>query len=292
MPANIVVVGSINMDLVTTAERMPSRGETILGEGFHTYFGGKGANQAVAAARLGARVSMVGAVGNDAFGIEYLEHLRTEGINTEHVRMRPGPATGVATIIVSGGDNCIIVAPGANAAVSPDDIEKSRSLLREADIVLVQLEIPGPTVEKVLQTAEEEQTPVILNPAPMQPLSPVYWDKAAYLTPNEQEFEQLRSEYPAIAGSRENVVVTKGAAGVSILRADGREEVIPGRTADVRDTTGAGDTFNGALATAVAEGMSLEDACRFANAASAASVEKEGAQNGMPVRAQIEGWDL
>ncbi|MDX6151691.1 ribokinase [Marinococcus sp. PL1-022] len=292
MPANIVVVGSINMDLVTTAERMPSRGETILGEGFHTYFGGKGANQAVAAARLGARVSMIGAVGSDAFGTEYLEHLRTEGINTEHVRMRPGPATGVATIIVSGGDNCIIVTPGANATVSPDDIEKSRSLLREADAVLVQLEIPGPAVEKVLQTAEEEQTPVILNPAPMQPLSPVYWDKAAYLTPNEQEFEQLRSEYPAVAGSRENVVVTKGAAGVSILRADGREEVIPVRTADVRDTTGAGDTFNGALATAVAEGMSLEDACRFANAASAASVEKEGAQNGMPVRSQIEGRGL
>lgn len=292
MPANIVVVGSINMDLVTTAERMPSRGETILGEGFHTYFGGKGANQAVAAARLGARVSMVGAVGSDAFGTEYLEHLQAEGINTEHVRTRPGLASGVATIIVSEGDNCIIVTPGANAAVSPGDIEKSRLLLREADAVLVQLEIPAPAVEKVLQTAEEEQTPVILNPAPMQPLSPAYWDKAAYLTPNGQEFERLQEEWPSIAGRREKVVVTKGAAGVSILRADGREAVIPVRTAEVRDTTGAGDTFNGAFATAVAEGMSLEEACWFANAASAISVEKDGAQTGMPVRAQIEGWDL
>ncbi|SDW53392.1 ribokinase [Marinococcus luteus] len=292
MPANIVVVGSINMDLVTTAKRMPSRGETILGEGFHTYFGGKGANQAVAAARLGARVSMVGAVGSDAFGTEYLEHLGTEGINTEHVRTRSGVASGVATIIVSEGDNCIIVTPGANATLSSGDIEKSRSLLREADVVLVQLEIPAPAVEKVLQTAEEEQTPVILNPAPMQPLSPAYWDKAAYLTPNEKEFERLQEEWPSIAGHRENVVVTKGAAGVSILRADGRESVIPVRTADVRDTTGAGDTFNGAFATAVAEGMPLEDACWFANAASAISVEKEGAQTGMPVRAQIEGWDL
>lgn len=292
MPANIVVVGSINMDLVTTAERMPSRGETILGEGFHTYFGGKGANQAVAAARLGARVSMVGAVGSDAFGTEYLEHLRAEGINTGHVRTRPGLSSGVATIIVSEGDNCIIVTPGANATVSPDDIEKSRSLLSEADVVLVQLEIPAPAVEKVLQTAEEEQTPVILNPAPMQPLSPPYWDKAAYLTPNEQEFERLRSEYPAIAGRRENVVVTKGASGVSVFHADGREEVIPVRTADVRDTTGAGDTFNGAFAAAVAEGMTLEDACWFANAASAISVEKAGAQTGMPLRAQIEDRDL
>ncbi|WP_022793382.1 ribokinase [Marinococcus halotolerans] len=292
MPANIVVVGSINMGLVTTAERMPSRGETILGEGFHTYFGGKGANQAVAAARLGARVSMVGAVGSDAFGTEYLEYLQAEGINTGHVRTRPGLSSGVATIIVSEGDNCIIVTPGANATVSPDDIEKSRSLLREADAVLVQLEIPAPAVEKVLQTAEEEQTPVILNPAPMQPLAPACWGKAAYLTPNEQEFERLQSEYPAIAGRRENVVVTKGAAGVSVFRADGTEEVIPVRTADVRDTTGAGDTFNGAFATAVAERMSLEDACRFANAASAISVEKAGAQTGMPLRAQIEDRDL
>ncbi|MDZ5784075.1 ribokinase [Marinococcus luteus] len=292
MPANIVVVGSINMDLVTTAERMPSRGETILGEGFHTYFGGKGANQAVAAARLGAQVSMVGAVGSDAFGTEYLEHLRTEGINTEHVRTRTDLSSGVAVIIVSEGDNCIIVTPGANATVSPDDIEESRSLLREADAVLVQLEIPVPAVERVLQTAEEEQTPVILNPAPMQPLSPAYWGKASYLTPNEREFEQLRETYPTIADHLENVVITKGAEGASIIRADGSEAVIPVRTADVRDTTGAGDTFNGAFATAVAEGMPLEEACRFANAASALSVEKEGAQTGMPVRSQVENRDL
>ncbi|WP_079475404.1 ribokinase [Marinococcus halophilus] len=292
MPANIVVVGSINMDLVTIAERMPSRGETILGEDFHTFFGGKGANQAVAAARLGARVSMVGAVGGDAFGKEQLGHLKAEGISTEHVRTRHGMASGIATILVSEGDNRIIVTPGANVTVRPEDIEASRTLLREADVILVQLEIPAPAVEKLLYTAEEEQTPVILNPAPMQPLPPECWNKAAYLTPNEQEFVQLQEAYPAIVERRENIVVTKGAAGALITRKDGSEAVIPVRAADVRDTTGAGDTFNGAFATAVAEGMTLEDACRFANTASALSVEKEGAQTGMPERLQVEDRDL
>ncbi|STO13808.1 Ribokinase [[Flavobacterium] thermophilum] len=284
----ITVIGSINMDLVTVAARFPNQGETILGERFLTTPGGKGANQAVAAARLGADVRMIGAVGEDAFGRELLRSLQSEGISVDGVKPVTHQHTGIASITISEQDNRIIVVPGANHALPPEDLDKYESVIAQSDVCLLQLEIPIPVVERAVSLAHRRGVRVIVNPAPAQPLPPSVLEQADFLTPNEHERALL------FAGMDEGklvnkLIVTEGAKGVRIWQ-DGKEQLIPGFRVPVVDTTGAGDTFNGALAVALAEGKPLAEACRFANAAAALSVTKLGAQAGMPTREDVESF--
>jgi ribokinase len=287
----IVVVGSINMDLVTLAARFPSPGETLTANGFHTIPGGKGANQAVAAARLGAQVSLVGAVGDDAFGDQLLQGLTDEGVNIEHVQRIAGCASGTASITVAQSDNHILVVPAANARITPAQVEGAQSLIDGADALLVQLEIPLETVEAAVRLAHRLGVPVILNPAPAQPL-PADWLKLVhYLTPNQHElalvlnadadedFRVLMQRAPC------PVVLTRGEEG-AWYREDDSPQHQPGFQVDVVDTTGAGDTFNAALAVFLHEGLPV--AVKKACAAAALSVSRLGAQGGMPRLAEVE----
>lgn len=187
----ITVIGSINMDLVTETRKIPRAGETVLGDSFHTVPGGKGANQAVAAARLGADVTLIGCVGQDAFGEELVKHLSNQGIHMDYVRMVAHQPTGIASIIISDGDNRIIVVPGANNQVSPELVEEHENIIAKSDIVLLQLEIPLKSVEKAIEIAKKHNVKVILNPAPIQALSKELVQKIDYLTPNEHEQQEL-----------------------------------------------------------------------------------------------------
>ncbi|MHB1059597.1 MAG: ribokinase [Rhodanobacter sp.] len=281
----IVVVGSINMDLVTQAPRFVGPGETILGERFLTVPGGKGANQAVAAARLGAEVALVGALGRDAFGDQLHAGLATEHVDLTHVARLDDSASGTASITVAGGENQIIVVPAANALVTPAQVEAARSLIERADAVLVQMEIPLETVEATVRLGHRLGVPVILNPAPAQPL-PTDWLKLArYVTPNQHELAILLGADPAedfkalMQRAPCPVVLTRGGEG-AWYREQGAPSHQPGFKVDVIDSTGAGDTFNAALAVFLKEG--LPAAVRRACAAAALSVTKLGAQGGMP----------
>jgi len=282
----ITVIGSINMDLVTIAKRMPQQGETVVGETFRLIPGGKGANQAVAAARLGADVQMIGAVGADAFGTELLQHLQKEGIIVGGVKPVTDTETGIATIIISEGDNRIIVVPGANHALCPDDLEQWEEKIATSDVCLLQLEIPLSVVERAVSIAKRHGVRVILNPAPAQPLPDTLLDQVDFLTPNEHERDIVLAGRPLEKWAHK-LIVTEGKRGVSFQR-NGERVLIPGFPVPVVDTTGAGDTFNGALAVALSKGMALEDACRYANAAAALSVTKLGAQTGMPTEKELE----
>ena len=283
----IVVVGSINMDLVTLAPRFPGPGETLLGSRFFTTHGGKGANQAVAAARLGASVSMVGALGRDAFGDQLHAGLAQEGIALDHVARLDDEGSGSASITVAKGENQIIVVPAANARVTPAQVEAARAVIAQADAVLVQLEIPLDAVEATLRLARHESVPVILNPAPAQKLPAEWLQLASYLTPNQHELATALGT-DAQAGFRElmrrapcPVVLTRGSEGAWYRdEAHPEPQHQPGFAVEAVDTTGAGDTFNGALAVFLHEG--LPQAVRKACAAAALSVTKLGAQGGMP----------
>ena len=289
----IVVVGSINMDLVTQAARFVGPGETILGEGFLTVPGGKGANQAVAAARLGAQVALVGAIGDDVFGQQLRAGLEAEAIDLTHVDTLADCASGTASITVAGGENQIIVVPAANARVTPAQVEKAQAAIRQADVVLVQMEIPLETVEATLRIGHQLGVPVILNPAPAQKL-PLEWLKLArYVTPNQHELAILLGANPdedfreLMRRAACPVVLTCGDEG-AWYREQGEPVHQPGFKVDVVDSTGAGDTFNAALAVFLHEG--LPEAVRKACAAAALSVGKLGAQGGMPRLAELDVW--
>ncbi|KIQ93741.1 Ribokinase [Anoxybacillus thermarum] len=284
----ITVIGSMNMDLVTIAKRMPLQGETVLGEMFRLIPGGKGANQAVAAARLGADVHMIGAVGADAFGTELLQHLKREGIFVDGVKPVTDIETGIATIVISEGDNRIIVVPGANHALCPDDLERWEEKIAKSDVCLLQLEIPLSVVERAVLIAKRHAVRVILNPAPAQPLPDMLLDQVDVLTPNEHERDIVLAGR-AIEKWVHKFIVTEGKRGVSFQR-NGEWIRISGFHVPVVDTTGAGDTFNGALAVALSKGMALEEACGYANAAAALSVTKLGAQTGMPTKKELESF--
>ncbi|MFD1040433.1 ribokinase [Virgibacillus byunsanensis] len=286
----VCIVGSINMDLTITTNKMPMQGETVLGNDFATYPGGKGANQAVAAARLGANVNMIGAVGNDSFGKTLLNHLGAEGVNVEGIITNTDQPTGIANIILSEDDNRIIVAPGANNGVVSALIEKHRELIKQSDVVLLQLEIPMEAVVHTLKLANELNVPVIVNPAPYQTLPDALLTNAAFLTPNDIEVESIKKEtlYDSI---QEKLIVTQGDQGVQFFD-NGKKQHVPSHQVVVKDTTGAGDTFNGALATQVGKGIPLKQAVEFANAAAALSITKLGAQSGMPQKQAVEQFLL
>jgi len=297
MTAKIVVVGSFNADLTSYMARMPRPGETVHGRKFVTGPGGKGSNQAVAAARLGAEVTFVGRVGQDVFAPYALNMWAEEGIHTEFVVQDPEHATGVAPIFVDDrGENSIVVVLGANLAVSKADVDAAAAVIAAADILLVQLEIDYETVAYALQVARKQGIRTILNPAPAGHLPADVVKLADYLTPNETELEILADRPGAsleeaaaslLAGDEQTVIMTLGAQGAQYVRRDGSGR-IPAYQVDVVDTTGAGDAFNGGLAVALAEGKPLEQAIAFANAAAALCVTRPGAAASMATRAEVE----
>lgn len=278
------------MDLVVTSSRRPGAGETVLGDSFKTVPGGKGANQAVAAARLGAEVAMIGRVGDDAFGKDILENFRANAVNTQNVKPVTHLESGTAHIILAEGDNSIVVVEAANREVTPAYVDEAAEVIRDADIVLIQQEIPEETVVHVSTLCAEFGTPLLLNPAPARTLPQEVIDNAAYITPNEHEAEILfqgMSPAQALRQYPNKLFITEGSKGVRYF--DGTEEIlVPTYKVEAIDTTGAGDTFNAAFAVALAEGKALQESIRFANRAASLSVTKFGAQGGMPTRNEVE----
>ena len=295
----IVVIGSSNTDLVINTSRIPEPGETVLGGRFLMAAGGKGANQAVAAQRLGGDVTFVACIGDDLFGKDALAGYNREGMNTAFVSFKKGVPSGVASIFVDAeAENVIVVAPGANSELGRDEIDAAQKEIEAADFVLMQLETPMETVEYAAEKAFKAGTKVVLNPAPAANLSDSLLSKLWLITPNRTE-TQLITGLPVtdekeaaaaaealVAKGVKNVVITLGSKGAYVLSEDFRG-VIPANPVKAVDTTGAGDTFNGALCVALSEGRSLQDACRFAAKASAISVTRMGAQPSIPFRNEI-----
>lgn len=288
--AKIAVIGSLSIDLVVSAEKRPQAGETVLGNSFETVPGGKGANQAVAAARLEADVTMIGRVGDDSFGETILENLRANRVLTKYVEPVTHIRSGTAHITLAEGDNSIVVVKGANDHTTPEYVKKAEAAIREADIALVQLEIPMETVEYAADLCDKLGVPLLLNPAPARPISKEVIEKASFLTPNEHEFKilfdgedrsRVLKKYP------NKLIITEGKKGARFFNGQ-KELLIPGISVPVVDTTGAGDTFNAAFAVQIAEGKSVEEALEFANRAAALSVTKFGAQGGMPTADEVE----
>lgn len=298
----IVVVGSCNMDLVVRAPRLPAPGETVLGGEFYTAHGGKGANQAVAAARLGADVTFVGRVGADQFGAALRAGLAQAGVDVSHLVSDPEAPSGVAMILVDHrGENSIVVASGANLRLTPHDVERARALIEAADVLLLQLESPLETVQYAAALAARAGRIVVLNPAPAQPLADDLLRLAGVLTPNRSEAALLAgvpagSAAEATAAAQElaarsgsAVVITLGAEGAVVLERPGAsvQWLEPFRV-DAIDTTGAGDAFNAGLAVGLAEGRSLVEAARMGMAAGALATTKRGAQPSLPSRGEVE----
>lgn len=326
MPPKLAVVGSLNMDLIVSAPRIPAPGETIIGRGFHTVAGGKGANQAVAAARLGAQVSMVGRVGNDAYGEVQLSNLVADGVDTTFVKVDPEAHTGVALITVDDvGQNSIVVSSGANWRMSAADVAAAEATIAGVDMLLLQLETRPEVVERAIELAARHGVPVVLNPAPARPLSSDLLAQVTYLIPNESEASLLtgqsvaeRSVEPSsrvlrpAQGSVETeerlhrsldrardaarklrqmgvgtVVLTLGGEG-AFLTTEGLEEYVPAFEVEVADTTAAGDAFVAGFAVAVASGQSLREGVRFAAAAGALATTKLGAQPSLPTLEEVK----
>ncbi len=284
----ITVVGSVNMDIVCQTDVFPQQGETVLGQRFETIPGGKGANQAVAAARLGSAVKMVGAVGEDSFGPTLLATLQQENIDTSAVATVT-TNTGIANIILHEQDNRIIVVPGANFDVDATMIDQHEELIQRSSLVVMQLEIPVDTVEHTLQICEKHGVPVLLNPAPARNFKTEWMDRVAYITPNETECALIFKEEVEVSLSKypNKLIVTLGDEGAMYHNGQHIIKVAGFNTVAV-DTTGAGDTFNGAFAHKIAQGSTIEEAVQFANIAGSLSVEKFGAQGGMPTIEAVE----
>ncbi len=318
----VIVVGSVNVDLVVTVERLPAAGETVTGGTFARHHGGKGGNQAVAAARLGARVAFVGAVGDDAFGAEARAALVAEGIDCSGLQTLPGSATGVALILVDAhAENEIAVASGANAELTPDAVREAlaRLALEAGDVVLVGTEIPLPAGAAALAAGRSAGAVTMLNPAPATGIGSALLAAADIVTPNRTEVRQLAEAIAARSGRARTsgadaerwarellaagpegpgvaraVIVTLGVAGSLVVERLGAESRavtdVPAHRVDAVDTTGAGDTFSGALAAAIAEGRPLATAARWAGAAAALATTRAGAREGMPTRAELDAF--
>ena len=294
----IVIVGSVTMDLVTRARQIPRIGETLIGTGFETTPGGKGANQAVAAARLGYPVKMVGMVGDDAYGPALLENLDRAGVDTAAMEQVAG-ASGLAPIFLAeSGENAIIVVPGANSKMDPTAVNRQSALIRSAGMVLCQLELPIETVSHVLALCAEAGVPVMLDPAPAASLPDQFWSQVAWFTPNETEAafylgidsKPQDAAKQLLARGLRGVALKRGGDGAYIAVAGGKAAWVPPFPVDAVDTVGAGDCFNGAFAVALLEGNDPWAAARFASAAAAISVTRKGAQVSMPNRADVDAF--
>ena len=303
MQKPIVVVGSINLDLVVGADRIPQVGETIIGNDFNIFHGGKGANQAVAAAKLAYPVSMVGNVGSDAFGAQLRKGLDDAGVDTTCVNTVEGPS-GVALITTGrGGENNIVLVPGANAHLTPKLIEKATTLLERAGFLLAQLEIPLETVEYLADFAERHKIPLMLDPAPARELSAALLRRLTWITPNETETQALlkaniengdQGYYAAaahlLACGVKNVLLKLGPRGCFIAEGNQPKERVPAFSVDAVDTTAAGDAFNAGFAVALMRGSSVARSALFASAVAAISVTRHGAQPSMPTLAEVKAF--
>jgi ribokinase len=298
----IIVVGSINTDLVSVTKRMPAVGETVIGSDFQIHSGGKGANQAVAVARLGYPVRLIGRLGNDAFGAELRTNLEKAGVEITGVSTSDG-ASGVAVIVVSEhGENSIVLAPGANSKVTPEDLDANISILRGAGMVLAQLEIPLGTIEYLARICAKENVPLILDPAPAMDLPPGIFKDIAWFTPNQTEAafylgnKYAESSPPSPAETAQmflsngcgGVVLKMGAHGTYLGSQDGIGGLVPAFSVNAIDTTAAGDAFNAGFATALMLGKSPLDSATFAAAVAAISVTRIGAQPSMPSMAEVK----
>lgn len=296
----ILVVGSSNTDMVIKAAHLPRPGETILGGTFFMNPGGKGANQAVAIARLGGPVTFICKTGSDIFGHQSQQLFEEEGINTSYIFSDSEHPSGVALITVDEkAENCIVVASGANANLMPSDLARAEEAIEQTDLVLMQLEIPMETVCYVADLAWEKGKKVILNPAPAHPLSAELLRRLYLITPNETEAEmisgvKITDDSSACEAARvlsgmgvQNVIITLGSKG-ALIYCDGKSEIVPAWKVEAVDTTAAGDVFNGALTVALSEGRDLKEAARFACKASAISVTRVGAQSSAPYRNEVD----
>ena len=291
--SNIIVVGSLNMDLVIQVPNIPRPGETILGNNFTTIPGGKGANQAVAAARLGASVTMVGQIGSDDYGEALIANLEKEGVNVENVFVDKNSATGIALIAVDSiGQNSIAVASGANFTLTKEMIRQAWKNIETVDVLVMPLETPSETIFEAAKQAKKKGAKVVLNPAPARELDDDLLSLVDVLVPNEHEiFQIVKNQDQDDLREASNllhkkgvstVIITLGGDGVTIMNKDQPEVHIAARKVDVVDTTAAGDSFVAALAIGIAEGKTLEDACRYANVVGALTVTKKGAQPSLP----------
>jgi ribokinase len=300
--ADVVVLGSLNMDLVVRTQQMPRPGETVRGEGFTTVPGGKGANQAAAAARLGAQVEMIGRVGGDSFGPLLLENLRAQGVGVSHVRRDPEAASGVAIIILDAqGENTIVVAAGANGRVSLEDLEAARDVLAQARYLLLQFEIPLPVVRAAITLANDLGLPVILNAAPALPVEAAFFRGVDYLVVNESEAQALTGlSVHDVATARPAgqallrmgipvVIITLGGEGALLVTQEQATHV-PARRVQVVDTTAAGDAFVGGLTVALLQGLALVEAVRYATCAGTLATTVLGAQTSLPSAAQVRAF--
>jgi len=296
----ILVIGSFMMDLVVRAPRAPQEGETVIGTSFNRFPGGKGANQAVAAARLGADVTMAGKLGQDVFGDQMLAALQAEGVATEYVLRDSGAQTGIGSIVLDNeGKNRIVVVPGANLAYDLVDLVALEQVIAAHDLIMLQLEMDIEVVKSAARMAYQNGIPVVLNPAPAQALDDEMLRTVAYLTPNETEAQLLTgvpvtdfaSAHDAAASllSRgpKNVVITLGDKGALVATRDYSRHV-PGFSVKALDTVAAGDAFNGALALKIAQGSPLEEAVRFANAVGALTVTRQGEIPSLPRKKEVE----
>jgi ribokinase len=299
--SRIVVIGSINTDMVVRSSQIPVPGQTLMGHSFLSTGGGKGANQAVAAARLGANVSLIAKIGADTFGEMAIENFRKEGINTEHIYTDSNAPSGVAFIVVDDkGENIIVVAPGANAKLNEKDIQVAEVVIKEADIILLQLEIPMTSVAEGIMLAKRHARMIMLNPAPAVPIPEEILHSVNIITPNQTEALALtgiavndiitaQQACDVLHGKGiPTVIVTMGEQGAYVSSQKYKGLVTGFNAGAAVDTVAAGDTFCGGLAVAIAEGESLQDAVRFANAAAALSVTKTGAQVSIPARTEVE----
>jgi ribokinase len=294
----IVVVGSVTMDMVSRAKSIPKIGQTVIGTGFETTPGGKGANQAVAAARVGYSVKMVGMVGRDVYGPALLENLAHAGVGTEAMEPISGPSGLAPIFLAENGDNAIIVIPGANGKVDPAHVDRHAELIRSAGMVLCQLEIPIETLSHTLALCADADVPVMLDPAPAAPLPDQVWSQVAWFTPNETEAafyleNESKPEEAAkqlLAKGLRGVVLKRGSEGAYVAVSDGKADWVRAFKVDAVNTVGAGDCFNGAFAAALLEGNDPFAAARFASAAAAISVTRPGAQASMPTRAEVDSF--
>ena len=295
----ITVVGSSNTDLVAKVPKLPAPGETVMGSEFIIAPGGKGANQAVAIARIGGDVTFVAKLGMDDYGEQTLKNFKKDGINTNFVFREPDVSSGVALIFVDrAGENMLVPVPGANGRLLPDDIDKARSAIENADILVVQLEVPLEAVERAVAIAHKSGVPVVLNPAPGRKLDTSLIEKVSYLTPNETEAEILTDikvtddTTAQEAGKKlldigsKTVIITMGKRGAMLITQDG-SELVPAFVVESVDATAAGDAFNGGLAYAIASGKDIREAIKFGNAVGALTVTKMGAQPSMPTRDEL-----
>jgi len=302
MSKPIVVVGSINLDLVAATKRIPIAGETVAGISFRTFPGGKGANQAVAAARVGGAVRMVGKLGADAFGIELKNNLMVANVDTDGIGIVP-TSSGVALITTDeDGQNAITVVAGANGHLSPGDLDGNLDLIRDAGILLTQLEIPLETVERLAEIASANEIPLMLDPAPARPLPASLLKRVDWLTPNETETCTLTGLPPGdldrasledaaqqlLAAGCRNVILKLGGKGCYLALSDGTRRFVPAFTVKAVDTTAAGDAFNGAFAVAHMRGEDPVESAFWASAVAAISVTRAGAQASMPTAMEVD----